>query len=104
MYQPLDPAGLQALLQLAPPPQLVDVRSAAEVARGAILGARHIELPALPVRARELDPESPCILYCLSGARSAQGCVYLAQRGFRRLYNLDGGIAAWARAGLPVTA
>jgi rhodanese-related sulfurtransferase len=41
-------------------------------------------------------------LYCLSGVRSAQGCAYLAQRGFRRLYHLDGGIAAWAKAGLPI--
>jgi rhodanese-related sulfurtransferase len=104
MYQSLDPAGLQALLQSAAPPQLVDVRSAAEIARGAIAGARHIELAALPARAAELDPEAPCVVYCLSGARSAQACAYLAQRGFQRLYHLDGGIAAWAKAGLAVTA
>ena len=104
MYQSLDPARLQALLHGALPPQLVDVRSAAEIARGAIAGARHIELSALPARAAELDPQAPCVLYCLSGARSVQGCAYLAQRGFQRLYHLDGGIAAWAKAGLPVTA
>jgi len=103
MYQSLDPAGLQTLLQGAAPPRLIDVRSAAEIARGAIAGATHIELSALPVRAADLDPEAPCVLYCLSGARSAQGCTYLAQRGFQRLYHLDGGIAAWAKAGLPVT-
>jgi len=102
VYQPLDPAGLQALLQGAAPPQLIDVRSAAETARGVIAGALHIELSALPARVSELDPGAPCVLYCLSGARSAQGCAFLAQRGFRRLYHLDGGISAWARAGLPV--
>jgi rhodanese-related sulfurtransferase len=104
MFQSVDPAGLRAFLDSSVPPQLVDVRSAAEVARGAIAGAKHIELAALSTRAAELDAESPCVLYCLSGARSAQGCAYLAQRGFRRLYHLDGGIAAWAKAGLPVTA
>jgi len=103
MYQSLDPAGLQTLLQGAAPPRLIDVRSVNEIARGAIPGATHIELSALPERAAELDPEAPCVLYCLSGARSAQGCAYLAQRGFQRLYHLDGGIAAWAKAGLPVT-
>ena len=103
MYQSLDPVRLQTLLQGAAPPRLIDVRSAAEIARGAIPGATHIELSALPERAAELDPEAPCVLYCLSGARSAQGCAYLAQRGFQRLYHLDGGIAAWAKAGLPVT-
>ena len=96
MYQSLDPGRLQALLRGAVPPQIVDVRSAAEIARGAIAGARYIELSALPARAAELDPEAPCVLYCLSGARSAQGCAYLAQRGFQRLYHLDGGIAAWS--------
>lgn len=103
MFQSLDPAGLRALLDSAAP-QLVDVRSTAEVARGAIAGAMHIELSALPARANELDAETPCVLYCQSGARSAQGCAFLAQRGFHRLYHLDGGIAAWVRAGLPLTA
>jgi len=90
------------LLQGAAAPQLIDVRSAAETARGVIAGALHIELSALPARVSELDPGAPCVLYCLSGARSAQGCAFLAQRGFGRLYHLDGGISAWARAGLPV--
>jgi len=103
MYQSLDPVRLQTLLQSAAPPRLIDVRTAAEIARGAIPGATHIELSALPAQAAELDPQAPCVLYCLSGARSAQGCAYLAQRGFQRLYHLDGGIAAWAKAGLPVT-
>jgi rhodanese-related sulfurtransferase len=102
VYQSLDPAALQSLLQGDVPPQLIDVRSAAETARGVIPNALHIELSALPARASELDPDMPCILYCLSGARSAQGCAYLAQRGFRRLYHLDGGIAAWAKAGFPI--
>ncbi len=90
------------MLQGAAPPQLIDVRSAAEIARGVIASALHIELSALPARASELDPGAPCVLYCLSGARSAQGCAFLAQHGFRHLYHLDGGIAAWTRAGLPV--
>jgi rhodanese-related sulfurtransferase len=104
MFHSLDPTGLRALLDSATPPQLVDVRTAAEVARGVIAGAKHIELAALPARADELDAAAPCVLYCLSGARSAQGCAFLAQRGFQRLYHLDGGIAAWAKAGFPVTA
>ena len=102
MYQNVDPAGLKAMLEHETPPLLIDVRSAAEVARGAIAGARHIELTTLPTRAAELDPESALALYCLSGARSSQACMYLEQRGFRRLYHLDGGIAAWIKAGLPL--
>jgi rhodanese-related sulfurtransferase len=103
MYQTIGAARLQAMLDEATPPQLIDVRTAAEVARGAIAGARHIELATLPTRIAELDPAVPYVFYCLSGGRSAQACGYLAQRGFGRLYNLEGGIAAWGRAGFPLT-
>jgi rhodanese-related sulfurtransferase len=104
MYQTIDAARLQAMLDEATPPQLIDVRTAAEVARGVIAGAWHIELSTLPARMVELDPAAPYVLYCLSGGRSAQACGYLAQRGFAQLYNLAGGITAWGRAGLPLTA
>jgi rhodanese-related sulfurtransferase len=103
MFDTIDPARLHALLASERPPQLVDVRTAAEVARGSIAGARHIELASLPGRAVELDPAAPCVLVCQSGGRSAQACALLAQRGFGRLYNLQGGVAAWARAGLPLS-
>ena len=102
MYQSLDSGGLQALLASEKPPHLIDVRGPAEVARGMIPGAQHVELSALPAREREFDPQAPLVLYCLSGARSAKGCAYLEQRGFQRLYHLEGGIAAWAKAGFPV--
>jgi len=103
MYQSLDPAALQGLLASNERPRLIDVRGAAEVARGMLAGAQHIELAALAARAGEFDPDAPLVLYCLSGARSAQGCALLAQRGFQRLYHLQGGIAAWIKAGLPVS-
>ncbi len=104
MFETLDPVRLQELCASPEPPQLLDVRSAAEFARGAIAGARHVDLAALPAAAGELDPNAPLVLICMSGARSAQGCQYLAQRGFTRLYNLGGGLASWARSGLPLTA
>ena len=103
MYRPIDSARLRELLDTVPPPQLIDVRTAAEVARGSIVGARHIELATLPARSVELDPATPCVLFCQSGGRSAQACAYLAQRGFGQLYNLEGGVAAWTRAGLPLS-
>jgi rhodanese-related sulfurtransferase len=53
MVQALDPAGLRALLESATPPQLVDVRSTAEVLRGVIAGAKHIELGTLSARVGE---------------------------------------------------
>jgi rhodanese-related sulfurtransferase len=103
MFQTIDAVQLQRLLETAPAPRVVDVRTAAEVSRGTIDGALHIELSTLPARLPELDPEAPVVLICQSGARSAQACGYLAQHGFGHASNLAGGIAAWMRAGLPLT-
>jgi rhodanese-related sulfurtransferase len=36
------------------------------------------------------------VIHCHHGARSARACTLLAERGFRRLENLRGGIEAWS--------
>lgn len=82
--------------------KVVDVRSAAEVARGAIPGAEHIPLHLLPLRINEIPDASMVVLYCHSGARSAQACAYLSAQGKGNVFNLRGGILAWVRNGLKV--
>jgi len=82
---------------------LLDVRTDPEVARGLIAGSKHIPLNQLPARYQELNPEALLVVYCQSGARSAQACEWLAERGFAQVHNLQGGLLAWSRAGLPVT-
>lgn len=81
---------------------LVDIRSEAEIARGAIDGAAHIPMHLLPLRMNEIPKDRPVVLYCHSGARSAQACAWLSSQGFENMHNLNGGILAWARAGLPI--
>lgn len=82
--------------------KLVDVRSAAEVASGAIPGAEHIPLHLLPLKINDIPDEPMVILYCHSGARSAQACAYLSAQGKANVFNLRGGILAWVRNGLKV--
>lgn len=101
MFRQIDPTALQALLAGPHPPRLIDVRSPEEFHRARLGGAELIPLPTLPARLSELDPNAPIVLYCLSGGRSAQACMFLARQGFRDLYNLAGGIAGWVRAELP---
>ncbi len=43
------------------------------------------------------------MFYRLAGARPAPDCRFVAQQGRGPLYNLEGGIAAWARCGLALT-
>jgi adenylyltransferase/sulfurtransferase len=77
---------------------LLDVREADEVARARIEGARWIPLGELPARAAELAAwrEQPLVVHCHHGGRSARACALLAERGFRQLLNLQGGIEAWS--------
>ena len=94
-------AELQALLQ-SNPPRLVDVRTDAEVARGKIPQGDAIPLHLIPLRLSELDKNATTVFYCQMGGRSAQAAAFAAANGFADAYNLQGGITAWAHAGLPV--
>lgn len=102
MFQTVDAIELSRLIESGEAPRIVDVRTPAEVSRGTISGALNIELSTLPARLSELDSDAPIVVVCQSGARSAQACAYLAERGFRQAWNLGGGISGWARAGLPL--
>lgn len=84
--------------------RLVDVRSMAETARGVLPGAETIPLHLIPLRKDELQGDRPVVVYCQSGARSAQACAFLGQQGIRDVHNLTGGILGWARAGKPIVA
>ena len=79
--------------------RLVDVRSPAEFAQGVIPGCELMPLHLLPLKAGELPRDEEIVLYCRTGARSAQACAFLQQRGFDKVYNLRGGIMDWVRQG-----
>jgi rhodanese-related sulfurtransferase len=78
---------------------LIDVRTADEVVHGVIDGAIHIPLHLLPLRAADIPQDKPVVMYCRSGARSAQACSFMASKGYDNMHNLSGGIMAWARSG-----
>jgi rhodanese-related sulfurtransferase len=99
----VDPTELHGILQeQGENLVLIDVRTPAEAARGGIHGARNIPLHLLPLLGQELDARSRVVLYCHSGARSAQGCAFLATRGYGNVFNLRGGILGWVQGGRPV--
>jgi phage shock protein E len=68
--------------------QLVDVRSPQEFARGALPGSVNLPVHAIHGAERHLDRERPVIVYCVSGARSAQAQAVLNQLGFDKVHNL----------------
>ena len=79
--------------------KLVDVRTAAEVARGYIKGAEILPLHLLPLRIRDMDANMPTVFYCQVGGRSAQAAAFAENQGMANAYTLQGGIAAWAQIG-----
>ena len=83
---------------------VIDVRDAAEYAKGHILGARSAPLSDLERKLAELAKfkARPVIVHCESGNRSTNAIGILRRNGFANVYNLAGGLAAWQQAGLPV--
>lgn len=83
---------------------MLDVRSDAEFADGHIEGAVHIMGGALNGRVDALRGRGPIAITCGTGYRSTVAASVLERAGFTDLVNLTGGMTAWTRAGLPVTA
>lgn len=77
-------------------PQLLDVREAHEWAICKIEGSQHIPMNTIPARLAELDPSQPLVCICHHGGRSMQVAVFLERHGFDDVYNLAGGVDAWA--------
>ena len=76
--------------------QLIDVREANEFDGGHILGSRNIPLSQLKMRMKEIRPDKPVYLYCQSGMRSGRAAQMLYKKGYRELYQLQGGFKKWS--------
>ena len=83
--------------------QIVDVRWPNEWEAGRIEGALHIPQDEIDDRLGEIDRDRPIVTVCLSGSRSAAAVEQLRAEGLEA-ENLDGGVQAWADAGLPLVA
>ena len=80
---------------------ILDVRTAKEFSEGHIEGAVNIDFYKADFK-EEIQslPESTAIfLYCRSGHRSSMACKTLANAGYNDLFELEGGMLAWDRAG-----
>ncbi len=75
--------------------QLIDVREDFEYETSNI-GGLLIPLGGILIEADKVEKSKPVVIMCRSGKRSAAAIMQLEQRGFTNLYNLQGGILAWA--------
>ncbi|MDB5009935.1 MAG: oxidase [Mucilaginibacter sp.] len=75
--------------------QLVDVREDFEYETSNIGGVL-IPLGGILIEADKVAKNKPVVVMCRSGKRSAAAIMQLEQQGFTNLYNLKGGLLAWA--------
>ncbi len=76
--------------------QLIDVREEFEY-EVSNLNGENIPLGGLLLEVEKIATDKAVIIHCRSGARSAAAIMQLEAQGFSKLYNLKGGIVAWAQ-------
>jgi len=83
---------------------VLDVRDAQEFASGHLPRARHIPVGDLSNRMPEIEKykEKPVLVTCMKGSRSATAAKLLRRAGFKSVFHLKGGLAAWQQASLPL--
>lgn len=107
LVEELDAREVARRLEGVDPPLLVDVRETWEWQVGNLegRGALLIPLGDLPGRLAEIPRNRPVVMLCRSGHRSRAAAQRLLEEGHARVYNLEGGMVAWARdvdPGVPV--
>lgn len=77
--------------------QLVDVRSPEEFEEIHLTNAQNIDFnsPTFDDDITRLDKEKPVILYCKGGITSAKCAKKLKDAGFKKIYDLEGGLSKW---------
>ncbi len=97
-------ADVKARLDQGEKFHLVDVREESEFATDHAAGAIHLSKGVIErdVEKKIPDLAAPIVLYCGGGYRSALAAVNLQQMGYTNVVSMDGGIAAWRDAKLPI--
>ncbi|PPS46127.1 sulfurtransferase [Chroococcidiopsis sp. TS-821] len=85
-----------------PQPVLLDARNAIEYQQSHLQQAQHIDPQQPDLSALPQSPETPIVVYCSVGYRSAKIAAKLAEAGYKHVYNLEGSIFQWVNEGRPV--
>ncbi len=80
---------------------VLDVRSPEEFARGHVTGAINADIhsPDFAAKAAQFDKKKPIMVNCHLGSRGTIAAAELARLGFKYVFNLEGGLDAWEKAG-----
>ena len=103
-FREVTPAGLTLLINRENA-LVVDLSSPQDFDKGHIAGARHVLMSQFDPENKELAKvrDLPIAVYCKAGNTSTQAAARLVKAGFKQVYWLGGGLAAWREANLPTT-
>jgi rhodanese-related sulfurtransferase len=98
-YSNMSASDYKSFMAEHPDVILLDVRTEPEINQGIIPGAEHfdVKLPGFAQEVQELDKDKEYLVYCRSGRRSVAACKIMADQGFTKLYNMEGGYMAWVK-------
>jgi rhodanese-related sulfurtransferase len=99
----ISPMDLHRKLANGRPPQILDVRTHKEWTHSRIEGAVNASITSLRATLDNLglDPDRPTVTVCRSAHRSIPAVRLLSKAGFGDICQLQGGMQAWWKAGLP---
>jgi len=80
---------------------IIDVRTPMEYNEGHIKNSKLIDVSDRDFESQieKLDKNKAYYVYCRSGGRSSNASQIMVEKGFTKVYNLRGGIIAWANSG-----
>lgn len=84
--------------------KLLDIRTAEEFMAGHLKHATNIDYYASDFQNQlgKLDKSQTYLIYCRSGNRSSTAVQMMKTLGFKRVYELEGGINSWGANNLPI--
>lgn len=102
-YAALAPAQLTALIN-RDNALVVDLSAIGDFEKGHIAGSRNVTPSQFDPESKLLNPAKalPVVVVCRNGAASASAAQRLKKAGFQNVSWLDGGVAAWQQADLPL--
>jgi rhodanese-related sulfurtransferase len=102
IFQSLSPQEARSMMASRPELLVVDLREPAELKEGYIEGSVLIPVSDLSKGSKSLPSNQPLLLVCAVGGRSYGVGRYFSLKGYPEIYNLQGGIDNWKKAGLPL--
>ena len=93
----ITPKAFAEKLKATKSPQLLDVRTPEEFKSGHIDNAINMDWyeDDFAKKAAKYDKSKPVFVYCKAGVRGKKAATKLAELGFAKIYNLEGGIDKW---------